>query len=136
MVRRCLSDTYAGYFESAKASAPTSRRDLRGTVLNVSYKTKEWKAVCTKIDQAQSLLGPQAAAELHELLAEAESFLTADELIEFRDGEMSEGDSLSFPFGTHYRATFKSVGENLPRNDDGSVAWGQVRRIMLIEISQ
>lgn len=104
-------------------------------MLNVSYSTKNLKAVCTRIEEAQAQLGPGPAAELYELLAEAESFLTADELIEFRDGEVSEGDSLSFSFGAHYRATFHAVGENLPREDDGSVVWGQVRRIMLIDIS-
>lgn len=105
-------------------------------MLNVSYRTKELKVICTRIEEAQSELGSQPAAELHELLAEAESFFTADELIEFRDGEISEGDSLSFSFGTHYRAAFNAVGENLPREEDGSIAWGQVRRIMLIEISR
>lgn len=104
-------------------------------MLNVSYGSKKLKAVCTRIEEAQAQLGPGAAAELHELLAEAESFLTADELIDFRDGEISGGDSLSFSFGTHYRAAFTAVGENLPLEADGSVAWGQVRRIMLIEIS-
>lgn len=105
-------------------------------MLNVSYGTKELKAVCTRLEEAQAELGPQAAAELHELLAEAESFQTADELIDFRDGEIVEGDSLSFSFGTHYRAAFDAVGQNLPRDKDGSVAWRLVRRIMLIEISQ
>lgn len=105
-------------------------------MLNVSYDTKELKAICTRIEKAQAELGPQPAAELRELLAEAESFLTADELIEFRDGITLEGDTLSFSFGTHYRAAFKAVGENLSREEDGSVAWGQVRRIMLIEISR
>ncbi len=105
-------------------------------MLNVSFLSAELRNICTKIDEAQSLYGPQAAGELHELLADAEAFLTADELIDFRDGEFLEGDSLSFLFGSHYRAAFNAVGENLPRADDGSVAWGQVRRIMLIEISQ
>jgi hypothetical protein len=105
-------------------------------VLNVSYRTKELRAVCTEIEEAQSQLGPQPAAELHELLAEAESCLVADELIEFRGGEIVGGDSLSFSFGTHYRAAFKAVGDNLPRGNDGGVAWEQVRRIMLIGISQ
>jgi hypothetical protein len=105
-------------------------------VLNVSYKTKGLKVVCTSIEEAQSQLGPQPAAELHELLAEAESFRTADELIEFRDGEIAAGDSLSFSFGTYYRAAFNALGDNLPREADGSVVWGQVRRIMLIEISR
>ena len=109
---------------------------MRVAVLNVSYDTKKWKAVCTRIEEAQAEYGPQPAAELHELLAEAESFHTADELIEFRDGEILKGDSLSFSFGTHYRATFNAIGDNLPRKVDGSVDWGQVRRIMLIEISQ
>lgn len=105
-------------------------------MLNVSFRTEELKNVCTNTDEAESRFGAQAAAELRELLAEAESFLTTDELIEFRDGEFLQGDSLSFSFGSHYRAAFKAVGENLPRDDDGSVAWGQVRRIMLIEISR
>lgn len=104
-------------------------------MLNVSFGTKKLKAVCTRIELAQAQLGPGPAAELHELIAEAESFFTADELIEFRDGEILAGDSLSFAFGTHYRAVFEAVGENLPREADGSAAWGQVRRIMLVEIS-
>ncbi len=104
-------------------------------MLNVSYGTKQLRAVCTRIEEAQAQLGPGPAAELHELLAEAESSLTAAELIEFRDGEILGGDSLSFSFGAHYRAAFKAVGDNLPHEEDGSVAWGQVRRIMLIEIS-
>ena len=105
-------------------------------MLNVSYRTKELKAICTRIEEAQAALGLQPAAALHELLAEAEAFFSADELIDFRDGEIFEGDSLSFSFGSHYRAAFNAVGENLPREEDGSIAWGQVRRIMLIEISQ
>jgi len=105
-------------------------------VLNISYENKELRALCTKIEVAQAELGPQPAGELHELLAEAEAFLTADELIEFRGGEILEGDSLSFSFGTHYRATFSAVGDDIPRSGDGNVAWGQVRRIMLIEISR
>jgi hypothetical protein len=105
-------------------------------VLNISYHTKKLRAVCTKLEEAQTQLGPGPAAELHELLAEAESVLTAADLIEFRDGEILEGDSLSFSFGTHYRARFRPVGENLPREEDGIVAWGRVRRIMLIEISR
>lgn len=108
---------------------------MRGAVLNVSYGTKKLKAVCTRIEEAQAQLGPGPAAGLHELLAEAESFLSAEELIEFRDGEISGGDSLSFLFGPHYRAEFSAVGENLSREADGSIAWGQVRRIMLIKIS-
>ncbi|WP_072384412.1 hypothetical protein [Novosphingobium sp. NDB2Meth1] len=104
-------------------------------MLNVSYNTKKLKAVCTRIEEAQAQLGPGPAAELHELLAEAESFLTVDELIDFRGGDILAGDSLSFSFGTHYRAVFNAVGEKIPREVDGSVAWGQVRRIMLIEIS-
>lgn len=104
-------------------------------MLNVSYNTKKLMALSTRIEVAQAQLGPGPAAELHELLAEAESFMTVDELIEFRDGEISDGDSLSFSFGTQYRATFKAVGEELPREVNGSVAWEQVRRIMLIEIS-
>ncbi len=104
-------------------------------MLNISYRTQRLQAVCTRIEEAQAQLGPGPASELHELLAEAESFLTADELIEFRDGEILVGDSLSFSFGTHYRAVFNPVGENLPREEDGSVAWRRVRRIMLIEIS-
>ncbi|WP_272800056.1 hypothetical protein [Sphingobium sp. AntQ-1] len=115
---------------------PIDLHDLRGAVLNVSFRTEALKNLCTRIEEAQSQFGPQAAAELHELLAEAESFLTTDELIDFRDGEFLEGDSLSFSFGSHYRAAFKPVGENLPRADDGDVDWGQVRRIMLFEISQ
>lgn len=106
-------------------------------MLNVSYRTKRLKLICTRIEEAQSELGPQAAGELHELLADAEAFLMADELIDFRDGKLAEGDSLSFALGTHYRAAFSAVGENLPREEeDGRIAWGQVRRIMLIEISQ
>jgi hypothetical protein len=107
-------------------------------VLNVSYRTKELKCVCTKIEEAQSRYGPQGARELHELLAEAESFLSVGELLEFRGGEILEGDSLSFSFGPHYRVKLKAlqVGETLPLENDGSIAWGEVRRIMLIEISQ
>ena len=108
----------------------------RGAVLNVSFRTKELKAICTKIEVAQAELGSQPAAELHELLAEAEAFLTAGELIDFRGGELLEGDSLSFSFGSHYRVAFNAVGDDLPLEEDGSVAWGQVRRVMLIEISQ
>lgn len=104
-------------------------------MLNVSFSTKKLKAICTKIEVAQAHLGPGAAAELHELLAEAESFLTADELIDFRGGKIVGGDSLFFPFGPHYRASFNAVGEDLPREVDGSVAWGKVRRIMLVDIS-
>lgn len=103
-------------------------------MLNVSYATKKLKAVCTRIDEAQSELGPGPAQELHQLLADAESFLTAGELIEFQNGQVGEGDSLSFSLGAHYRATFKAVGDALPRQADGNVAWGQVRRIMLVEI--
>lgn len=108
---------------------------MRCTVLNVSYRTKELKAICTKIEEAQSRFGAQPAAELHELLADAESFLTADELLDFRGGEILQGDSLSFSFGTNYRAAFNAVGDDLPREVGGEIAWGQVRRIMLIEIS-
>jgi len=122
--------------DSGHASAPTFSQNLRGAVLNVSYDSKELLVLCTRIEEAQAELGPQPSAELHELLAEAESLHTADELIEFRDGEILEGDSLSFSFGTYYRATLKAVGENLPRKDDGSIAWTKVRRIMLIKISQ
>jgi DNA polymerase III epsilon subunit-like protein len=105
-------------------------------VLNVSYKTKELKAICTRIEVAQANLGPQPAAELHEFLADAEACYTVAELIEFRDIKSLEGDSLSFSFGTHYLAAFNAVGNNLPRDDDGGIAWGLVRRIMLIEISR
>lgn len=122
--------------EGSLVGVPFPQQWLRGVVLNVSYRTRELMDICTRIEEAQDHFGPQPAAELHELLAEAESFLTADELIEFRGGEILEGDSLSFSFGTHYRAAFNAVGENLPREENGSVAWGQVRRIMLIEISQ
>lgn len=105
-------------------------------MLNVSFRTKELKLICTRIEEAQSRLGSQSAAELHELLAEAESFLQAVELIEFRDGKILKGDSFSCSFGAHYRAAFKAVGDDLPYEEDGSIAWEQVRRIMLIEISQ
>ena len=131
MVRRCRSEDP----NSGHVGKPTFSRDMRLAVLNVSYGTKMLQAVCTRIEEAQAQLGPGPAAELHELLAEAESFLTADELIDFRGGEILEGNSLSFSFGSRYRAAFNAVGNNLPREEDGSVAWGQVRRIMLIEIS-
>lgn len=133
---RCRSEIGIGALVRSHVASPTGAEYEQDTVLNVSYRTKELKVVCISIEEAQSQLGPQPAAELHELLAEAESFHTADELIEFRSGEIVGGDSLSFSFGTHYRAAFNAVGDNLPREANGSVAWGQVRRIMLIEISQ
>ena len=120
---------------SGLIGTPTLSRDMRLAVLNVSYGTKGLKAVCTRIEEAQAQLGPGPAAELHELLAEAESFLTATELIDFRGGEISGGETLSFSFGSRHWAVFKAVGKDLPRDEDGSVAWRQVRRIVLIEIS-
>lgn len=109
---------------------------MRGVVLNISYKSRELMHICTKIEEAQRHLGPQVAAGLLELLAEAESFLNAGELIDFRDGELLGGDSLSIAFSADYRATFEAVGDDLPRGKSGGIAWGQVRRIMLIEIAK
>lgn len=104
-------------------------------MLNVSYQTANLLDVCTRIEEAQAQLGPQPAAELHQLLADAEAFRNVDELLNFRDGEVVAEGILSFPFGKDHRAEFKALSENPPRLDDGEIAWAKVRRIMLTGIS-
>lgn len=108
---------------------------LEGVMLSVSFKSEALRETCTKIEVAQGQLGPQPANELLQLLADAESLPNAGELIDFRDGEIVGGDSLFIGFGTDYRAAFVAGGD-APQGEDGGIAWGQVRRIMLVEVSR
>jgi hypothetical protein len=103
-------------------------------MLVVSYGTRDLAHRCTKLELAQAWLGATDAQALIDLIAEIESFENAAELLEFRDGQVGEGDSLRVDFSPRYRALLIPVGKNIPRAKDGCLALEEIHRLLLSDI--
>jgi hypothetical protein len=100
-------------------------------MLTISFESIEWKRICTKIEAAQEHLGTQSASDLMTFLAEAEATPNAAELMDFRGGEISGGDSLSFAIGSDYRAELTVVGKKPTRTPGGEIDWDSVQHMMI-----
>ena len=100
-------------------------------MLTISFESAEWKRICNKIEEAQEKLGAQSSSDLMTFLAETEAMPNAAELIDFRGGEISEGDSLSFAIGSDYRVTLTIVGKEPTRAPSGEINWVSVQHMML-----
>ena len=81
---------------------------------------------------AERLFGSAKAQALVTLIAEAEAFATADELMHFRGASDAHGmHSFSVEIGPNWNATFVPVGEQYGRDAAGNVEWSSVRRLKL-----
>jgi len=104
-------------------------------MVTIGFSTQEWKQVCIRYEAAQAHFdSAQVATDLMTFLAEAEAIEDAAALLEFRDGQNTEGDSLSFPISSNYRATLIAVGKEPKRDENGEIEWGSVQHMMLVEI--
>lgn len=104
----------------------------------ISFETPELLECCSSLDAAERELGSAHAQALISMIADAEAFDCADDLIKFfgREALVGESDTLSLAIGSDYRAGFVAIGINFVRNADGSVDWTSVRRLKLLHISR
>lgn len=87
---------------------------------------------------AEQRLGSARAQALVSLIADAEAFQNANELIEFFGSEahVSENGSISLAIGSDYRVEFVAAGVRFVRYADGRVDWTSVQRLKVLYLSR
>lgn len=103
-------------------------------MLQVHFEDARLRDLGTRESLADEQLGAADARALRALIAEAEAFLDAAALIDFRLPTPPMGDSLAIPFGVDCMAHFRPVFPDASRRDDGGTDWTRVKRIMLTRI--
>ena len=104
----------------------------------VSFHTRELLQLCSSLEMAEQLLGPQAAQLLIETLADVEAFDHVGELIDFF-GSYATIDENEFAVTADRCGPLRAfcpVGAKLVRLDDGNLDWTKVRRLKLVDISK
>ncbi len=104
----------------------------------ISFDTRDLLDCCSNLDVAEQRLGSAHAQALVSLIADAEAFENADDLITFFGSEahVAEDDSISLAIGSHYRAVFVAVGVRFVRDADGTVDWTSVQRLKLADLAR
>lgn len=87
---------------------------------------------------AEQQLGSAHAQALVSLIADAEAFENANELIEFFGSEahVAADDTISLAIGPNYRVEFVAVGIRFVRDPDGRVDWASVQRLKVLDLSR
>lgn len=103
----------------------------------ISFETHDLHDCCCRIESAEEKFGSIHAQALATLIADAEAFESAAELIDFLgpDANLNQDDSLSVAIGSDYQAKFVAAGVRFARSDEGRVIWSSVQRLKLVEIS-
>jgi hypothetical protein len=106
--------------------------------LIISFDTPDLRDCCSSLDVAEQRLGSAHAQALVSLIADAEAFENANDLIMFfGSGAQAAGDNLiCVPTGSEYRAIFVAVGVRFVRTPDGSIDWSSVQRLKLVDLSR
>lgn len=102
----------------------------------ISFGTAELHDCCSSLVAAEQRLGSAHAQALVSLIADAEAFDSADDLIRYFDSQalVDEHDSLFLPIGSNYKSRFVAVGVRFTRNAEGNIEWASVHRLKLEEI--
>jgi hypothetical protein len=106
--------------------------------LIISFDTRELLECCSSLEMAEQQLGSAHAQALVSLIADAEAFENASQLIKFfgSDAHVAETDTISLAIGSDYRAVFVAAGVRFVRDVDGTVDWTSVQRLKLVDLSR
>ena len=107
-------------------------------MINITFEGEPLHETCVDLRNAEQAYGSVSAAALVTFLSEAQSFETADELLDFLGGDAKIllDDSLSVAIGSDYRAALVVVGSRHTRDEGGRIAWASVSRLKLLAISR
>ncbi len=102
----------------------------------VSFQTKQLHDCCYVASVAEAQMGSAHGEALRTLIADAEAFETAEELIELRtpDASVDVDDSLYVRIGAEWHARFVAVGQEFSRDEEGRTVWSSVRRLKLVAL--
>lgn len=103
-------------------------------MLQVHFDDERLRDLGTRENFADDQLGAADARALRALIAEAEAFPNAGELVGFRGEGAKMDDSLALPFGVGCTAHLRPVFPAEANGKDGSTDWSKVRRLMLTGI--
>jgi hypothetical protein len=106
--------------------------------LIISFDTRDLLECCSSLEVAEQRLGSAHAQALVSLIADAEAFENAGELIQFfgSQAHVAENDSISLAIGSHYRMEFVAAGIRFVRDAADKIDWTSVRRLKLVELSR
>jgi hypothetical protein len=106
--------------------------------LIVSFDTRDLQRRCASLEEAEAWLGYPLARALLALLADAEAFDRADELVEFLGDTVTveHNDSLSVAIGPNWDAVFMATpGTKFVQDQAGRTRWDSVTRLKLLEVA-
>lgn len=103
----------------------------------ISFASRYLRKVCCNIEFAECELGNLYAQALIAVIADAEAFDNAGEIVAFyeQDAHVSDDDSLRLALGSNQTAVFVAVGAKFDRDQSGRVVWASVQRLKLVEVS-
>jgi hypothetical protein len=103
----------------------------------VSFETEQLRDCCANLGAAEKLLGSTLAQALVNLIAEAEAFDSADELIDFYECDIhfEDDDSFCVPIGSGSEVSFSPAGVRFKRDSSGKPLWATVHRLKLVRLS-
>lgn len=102
----------------------------------ISFDSRNLLECCSTLEAAEQRLGSAYAQALLSLIADAESFENAAELIEFFGpaAHVGDGDTISIAIGSDYRIEFVAAGTRFRRKAEGEIAWTSVQRLKLVNL--
>jgi hypothetical protein len=102
----------------------------------ISFGTRELLDCCSSLAAAELQLGSAHAQALISMIADAEAFDSAHDLISFfgSDACFGEDDSVVLAIGSDYCARFVAVGTRFVRDAKGRIDWTGVQRLKLVDI--
>jgi hypothetical protein len=106
--------------------------------LIISFDTRELRECCSRLEIAEQRLGSAHAQALVSLIADAEAFENANELIEFFEPEanVTENDLVSIAIGSDYYVAFVAVGVRFVRDANDRMDWTSVQRLKVVDLSR
>jgi hypothetical protein len=106
--------------------------------LIISFDTRDLLECCSSLEIAERQLGSAHAQALVSLIADAEAFENAKELIAFFGSEahVADNDLISLEIGSDYRVEFEAAGFRFFRDVDCRIDWKSVQRLKVVNLSR
>lgn len=103
--------------------------------MHISFDTESIRELCEDNAAAIKWLGPRFAHELQKRVADLRAATSVTDIAHFISKDSSNPHEVKINLHDGYNLVFTPNHNKVPHDDQGNIAWQEVYRIRLIEVS-
>lgn len=103
--------------------------------MEISFETRQLRAICRDAAEAEASIGPLAAARLRQVLADLRAADALFDLADFIDLPAEGQNELVLTVEPTHRLVLRCGNRTPPRSPSGEIDWNAVDRLKVMEIT-